>query len=274
MLKKLGISHGTVVAYAALFFAFGGTGYAATQIVASSGGVKVRCSASHNHKHLSCKVVKGSGVGPRGPRGAQGPPGPGGAYGPTVLTQSPAFTISPGGTIDLSGGTLSAGDEQQGWTAGSTAPPSAPTTQTDTFVTYLLSPSEIAGGGTHLASVQFCYGAFANTDAAYAEPAGITITHATVYENTEPATSGTTPVGAPPYSSPTPLVDASLSLTGGYGCKTLTPATPPAIAAGGYLSLDVTASFSSEGYYHPGASSYEYPSAPIYFGRVTTTYSP
>lgn len=73
-MKRLGLgsAHATVIAYVALFLALVGSGYAAVRI-ASSAPVKVRCSASRRGKRVSCQVVKGSGV---GPRGLQGPPGP------------------------------------------------------------------------------------------------------------------------------------------------------------------------------------------------------
>src|ERR1700683_480426 len=93
--KRLFLGHGTVVAYVSLFIALGGSGYAATRIasIASSAPVKVRCSATHAGKKVSCKVVKGSGVGPRGPQGLPGKNGNNGASGPTTYSQPPAFTF-------------------------------------------------------------------------------------------------------------------------------------------------------------------------------------
>jgi hypothetical protein len=289
--KRLHLGHGTAVAYLSLFLTLGGTGFAATRIAgvgapvahgAGAAKVKVRCTAKQGAKKVKCQVVGGSGsgsIGPRGPRGfpgtngTNGTNGTGGAAGPTVLTQPPAFSVAPGGAIAFqgAGGSFSANDEEQGWTATSFSP-SANTGSQTSFVTYLLSPSKVAGSAEHLASVEFCYGAFANTNAAYPEKAAISITHATVDEYTESATAGTTPVGAPPYSA-VPLIDTALTVPAGYGCQTLTPPTPPEIDPSGYLELSVTASFSSGGYYQNG-SNYQYPVAPMYLGSVTTTYSP
>ncbi len=66
--------HGTVVAYASLFIALGGSGYAATRIAtaARSAPVKVRCSASRGGRRIGCQVVRGSGTGPRGAQGLRG----------------------------------------------------------------------------------------------------------------------------------------------------------------------------------------------------------
>ena len=152
----------------------------------------------------------------------------GGLLGSTVLTQPRGFSIKSGGNIDFlgGGGAFSAGDEEQGWTATSTT---LGENTTQSVVPDLPAQSERAEwrqGGASVAAVLLR--AFANTNTSYTGTAAIEITNATVDEYDEPASTGTTPVGAPPYSQPTALIDTSLSpaLTGGYGCQTVTPSSP------------------------------------------------
>jgi hypothetical protein len=274
------ISPTTVVASLSLFIALGGSGYAATRIAsAASGGVKVRCSAKRGRKKVSCKVVKGSGTGPRGPRGLQGSLGPAGPSGPTTLTQPPGFSYAPGGTFPFlnTSGTSYDGGEEQEFTAYAKA--TSGYTGSTTLETALLSPSEVAGSATHVSSVQFCYGVYKNTNPLASFPSTISITSATVQEDDEPNAAATAAPSPPavtttpeaaPYAPPVPLISASFSpvLSGGYGCRTLAPSTPPAISSSGYLSLVLTVQFSA------GAWSGAYPEGTISLGRVTTTYSP
>jgi hypothetical protein len=153
------LTHGTVVAYVALFFALGGSGYAATQLGGHSKGapvapvahaargskLKVHCTATNGGKKVKCVAVTGV---VRGPQGPQGPPGPkgaqgipgkngtsttgssGGGGGTTVFVQPPAYAIgneapSPAscstGTNGFSGsGAPSQYDQTQAWSASST----------------------------------------------------------------------------------------------------------------------------------------------------------
>ena len=71
------------------------------------------------------------------------------------------------------------------------------------------------------------------------------------------------------------MIDTSFTpaLTGGFGCQALTPAAQT-VVSGGYLVLYITVSFPNAGYLQPGPSDYQYSSAPLYFGRITTTYTP
>jgi hypothetical protein len=110
------LTHGTAVAYLALFLALGGSGYAATRLggrskggpvaqAARSSKLKVHCTATKGGKKVKCVAVTGVVAGPRGPQGRQGPPGPkgppgnngtsttGSGGGTTVFVQPPAYAI-------------------------------------------------------------------------------------------------------------------------------------------------------------------------------------
>jgi hypothetical protein len=290
--KRLFLGHGTVVAYVALFIALGGSGYAATRIATASRSapVKVRCSASQGRRRVACKVVKGSGVGPPGPRGTQGPPGTSGATGPSVLTTAPAFSYLgpvPGSpSLQEQGGGISADDESQQFTVyTTTSVPSSPggTPGQPVFRTYLESPGELYGGSAHLQSIQFCYGLQDTSNTFHVgEPTTIAITHATLTQYDE---SGTTVVpGEPPTYDPTQLFSVPLDIqtsptlqtsgpgagsgVGTGGCQTLTPSAAPAISSTGYLALDITATFTAD---VDNAATWN---AIISFGRITTTYAP
>ncbi len=281
-MKRLRTTHATAIAYVALFLALGGTGYAATRIASASRAapVKVRCSATRAGKRVACKVVRGSGTGPRGPRGSQGPPGGSGSSGPTVLTQAPGYArIPPSLTqfpwVNTSGQSYDDGQEQE-FTAYSQYSPES--LQTTTLQTALLSPSEVAGGSERLASVQFCYGVFNNTDPGAQYTSTIEVTNAEVLEDDEQAPSSSAAPTSPdtnttpeaPTYAPVPLLNAPLSpaLENSSGCRTISAPTPAAISPNGYLSLVLTVTYSGEAY---GGN---YPEGTISLGRVTTTYTP
>jgi hypothetical protein len=145
------LTHGTVVAYVALFFALGGSGYAATQLGGHSKGapvahaargskLKVHCTATNGGKKVKCVAVTGVVVGPRGPQGPPGPKGPpgnngtsttgsgGGGGGTTIFEQPPAYAIGNEaatvsctvGTDGFSGsGAPTEFDQTQSWSASS-----------------------------------------------------------------------------------------------------------------------------------------------------------
>lgn len=278
-MKRFGTTHATAIAYVALFVALGGSGYAATRIATASRSapVKVRCSASRSGKKVGCHVVRGSGVGPRGP---QGPPGASGSSGPTVLTQAPGYARIPPSLsqfpwVNTSGQSYDSGQEQE-FTAYSQYSPESP--QTTTLQTALLSPSEVAGGSERLASVQFCFGVFNNTDPGQQYSSTIEVTNAEVLEDDEQAPSSSAAPTSPdtnttpeaPTYAPVPLLNAPLSpaLENSSGCRTISAPTPAAISANGYLSLVLTVTYSGEAY---GGN---YPEGTISLGRVTTTYAP
>ncbi len=288
-MRRFGTTHATAIAYVALFVALGGSGYAATRIATASRSapLKVRCSASQGRRRVTCKVVKGSGV---GPRGAQGSPGPSGATGPSVLTTTPAFSYlgtAPGSpALDEQGGGISPDDESQQFTVYTTTSiPSSPggTPGEPIFRTYLESPGELYGGTAHLQSIQFCYGLQDTSNTFHVgEPTTIAITHATLTQYDE---SGTSVVpGEPPTYDPTQLFSLPLDIqtspalqtsgpgagsgVGTGGCQTLTPSSAPAISSAGYLALDITATFTAD--VDSGATW----NAIISFGRITTTYAP
>jgi hypothetical protein len=277
--KRLGTTHATAIAYVALFVALGGSGYAATTIASASRAapVKVRCSASQGRRGVACKVVKGSGTGPRGP---QGPPGPSGTSGATVLTQGPGYSRQPA-TINgfpwtnSSGQTYDDGAEQE-FTAYSQYSPES--LQTTTLQTALLTPSQVAGGAERLASVQFCYGVFNGTDPGQSGTSALQITNAEVVEDDEaapsssaaPTTPNTNTTPEAPLYAPVPLINAPLSpaLENSSGCRTVSASGSAAISANGYLSLVLTVTYQGAAY------AGNYPEGTISLGRVTTTYSP
>ncbi len=142
------LTHGTAVAYLALFLALGGSGYAATRLGGQSKGgpvaqaarsskLKVHCTATNGGKKVKCVAVTGAVVGPRGPQGPPGPKGPpgnngtsttGGSGGPTVFVQPPAYAIgNEAATVSCNTGTDGFGgsgapsefDQTQSWSASS-----------------------------------------------------------------------------------------------------------------------------------------------------------
>jgi hypothetical protein len=296
-MKRFGTTHATAIAYLALFIALGGSGYAASQIarIARSSPVKVRCNASRSGRKVACKVVKGSGTGPRGLRGlrgATGGTGNSGATGPSSLTTGPAFSYLgpvPGSPpLSEQGGSLSTDDESQQFTVYTYGPiptKSGGTPGEPVFRTYLESPGELYGGAAHLQSIQFCYGLQDTSNVFHVgEATTIAITGATLTQYDEPGTGAAG--GEPPTYDPTPLFNLPLDITtsptlqtsgqgagsgvGTGGCQTLTPSSPPAITSDGYLALDITATFTATTADNGNATW----NAIISFGRITTTYTP
>ena len=111
---------------------------------------------------------------------------------------------------------VSSWEQTQSWSAtsncakGNGEPPTSTlyketgiaSTENEVFMTYLLSPSEVDGSATHLASVQFCYGVGGTTagSGSEAQTDTMTITQANVYEIDEPA-AASAGSGAPPYTA-------------------------------------------------------------------------
>jgi hypothetical protein len=99
------------VAYVALFFALGGTGWAASQLAAGpkasaptahaarSKPLKIHCTAKKGGKKLKCVAVTGVVRGPRGPQGPRGVPGPRGDSGGSGATGGSGTTGSGGSTV-------------------------------------------------------------------------------------------------------------------------------------------------------------------------------
>jgi hypothetical protein len=219
-----------------------------------------------------------------------------------VITQQPGYVLtiySPTascdvGAISISGPTATNFDQTQTWTGSSTCgqchlPPGyAPPCQTNVaatytgvagsrggaFSTYLLSPSEVAGSATHVAAVQFCYGAGAATAGSgkSAQSASMTINDVKLYGLDEPATP-TNDGNGPPYAHNL-LIDAPLHLTGGSNCQTVTPSAPVAIDSSEYLMFQVFALFSATAGDFSSGSQANTASVPLTLGRITVTYSP
>lgn len=293
-------SHATIVAYLALFFALGGSGYAATRLTKSP--LKVRCLASKGGKKVACAVVsvtagkngKSGLQGPKGntglpgPKGDTGPPGPKGdtgtnaTVGPTVITQPPTYVPdAANGSSFLTGATYPTTpdyDEEEQFIAqnGGTSALTAAADQHDLNLD-LISPSSLAGSTEHITSVEFCLNLGPNYNTGDAAPSSVSLMKASVYELDEPTpasvTTGDDSSGPPAYSAATTLIQqAYTGETTVKGCFTATPgsAAPPAVTPGGYLVLAVTL-----GYTAPAEqNAYQYVQNLIQLGRVTTTYSP
>jgi hypothetical protein len=316
--RRLRLSHGTLVAYVALFFALGGSGYAATQLGGHSKGtpvaraargseLKVHCTATNGGKKVKCVAVTGVVVGPRGPqgpKGLQGPPGKngnsttgGGTSGNTVLTQAPAYAGSSVTATSCSGlysggafgsVAVSSFEQTQSWSAtsncatGNGEPPTSTLyketgiayTDNEVFLTYLLSPSEVDGSATHLASVQFCYGVGGTTagSGSEAQTDTMTITQANAYEIDEPA-AASAGSGAPSYKHEL-LANNSYSLSSGDNCATLKPPTPAAIDSAGYLLFQVFVTFHASAGDWGSSGQVDTAAGHLTLGRITTTYSP
>jgi hypothetical protein len=270
------LNHSSVIAYLALFLALGGTGFAAQQIAhaAKSPPVKVRCRAARSGKRVGCAVVRGSGVGPRGAQGVPGKPGAPGAAGPTTLTAAPSYTplytqiSNPLVGVNSPSSDPTGQLEWQRMNVYSGSVVASPATVP--FETFLLSPSELDGSADHISSVDFCYGIQDST----LGNATLSISRLTVIELMEPdgPANGAQPVYASPpatvFDQPVDLVG---SATGQTDCvKVAASGSPAAIAPGGYLALKVQLSFVAP----TAPKSYSYNQGWVYFGRVTTTYSP
>jgi hypothetical protein len=271
------ISHTSVIAYLALFLALGGTGFAAQQIAqaAKSPPVKVRCSASRSGRRVACAIVRGKGVGPRGAQGVPGKPGaPGapGAAGSTALTAAPSYTplytqiSNPLVGVNNISSDPTGQLEWQRMNVYSGSVVSTPATVP--FETFLLSPNELDGSADHISSVDFCYGIQDSTIGS----ATLSITRLTVIELTEPdgPANGAQPVyTTPPAQVFDQPVNLGGSATGQTNCvKVAASGAPVAIAPGGYLALKVQLTFAA-----PTAPK-SYNQGWVYFGRISTTYSP
>jgi hypothetical protein len=276
--KRLLLGHGTVVAYISLFIALGGSGYAATRIAAaaSSAPVKVRCSATHAGKKVSCKVVKGSGVGPRGPQGPPGKNGNSAASGPTTYSQPPGFSFveqTPGvpasSAVSVNIGSLHDGDEWQNIALFTAAKQDIPTSAPGEPVlqTLVNGPTEFLGSSSHFYSAGFCYGGQLSPAESSEQ-----LTHIALVEYIE--NNGPVPAdsAAPPgYTTATlwsaPITGAvPASANGAGGCMTVTPPKPVAIQPNGYLALWFTPTYT--------APSGDQDGAQISFGRITTSFGP
>jgi hypothetical protein len=231
-MKRALPSHGTAIAYVALFLALAGSGYAAKSVVgAITGG------------------------------------------GPTVVTQEPAYTVdyqnNPNFLTPVGSPSPNPFLEEQ----VTVAEDSNPVTDARSSVyTPLQSPSKIAGGVSHLSSVQFCLNLSANTNPAYHGTSTIRLDRAAIYEFNEPnpggvAGSGNTN-GAPPYGKPVALVAKNFTgLTQIDNCPTIAATKPLAINRNGYLMLFVTIGLTTTGGNPYGTNL-------VQLGRVTTTYTP
>jgi hypothetical protein len=253
--------------------------------------VKFRCSATRGGKKVSCTVVKGSGVGPRGlqgPRGVTGKDGTNGingingATGPTTFTQSPAFVVlvPPAfpTAFSAAGGSYAndSADQQlddwQGWVASNIT--TSPVDGTDMWQMPLLSPSQVAGSTAHLGSVQFCIDVSGNSNPAGTFLSDVTVTRASVVELKEPtpASQQAAAFPNPPGTTGVTLIDQALSMTDASNCLTASASTPQAVDPSAYLVLRVTLNYHAQAD-STSDGSHE-PTSYIWFGRVTTTYTP
>lgn len=267
-------SHGTVIAYLALFLVLGGTGYAASQI---GGAVKVTCSAKREHRKVACKVVgkaKRGPAGPQGSRGPQGATGPSGGEGPTTFTQPPAYTVDPNNNPNYLTAFVSPTPNPYFEAQRTVAQDSSTVTDAhNDVITPLLSPSQIGGTAVKLSSVEFCINIGPNSNPSFTGTSTVSVDKATVYEIDEPkpaggAGSGDSNAEPPPYESPVPLLQQTYTgETMVDDCLTASASTPQPVNPDGYLVLAVTLGLTTSG--GPG-----FGTNPIAFGRVTTTYGP
>jgi hypothetical protein len=269
-------SHGTVIAYLALFLVLGGSGYAATQL---AGGVRVTCSAKRGRAHVTCTVVGKGARGPVGPRGLQGPqgqPGPAGtSAGPSVFTQEPAFTVDPNNNPNFLTAAGAPKPDSYFEEVYSVAEDSNAVTdaQNDLYMP-LETPSKLGGTTIHLSSIQFCVNVSPNTNVNYHGQSSVSIDKATVYELNEPKPAGGsgtgTASGPPAYSARVPLLQQTYTgQTQIDDCLTASAATPQAINPDGYLVLAVTVGLTTT-----GTQNNTFGTNLVQFGRVTTTYTP
>ena len=270
--RKFPLRHGTLVAYVALFIALGGSGYAATRIasIAGSSPVKVRCSATRAGKRVNCKVVKGSGA---GPRGQQGPPGRNGAAGPTTYSGPPAFTFveqTPGvpasSSVSVNFGQLH-NDEWQNIAL---------------FTSFKRHPCERAGAAdpadadqrpdrVRRLDIALLLGQLLlRRSAGPTDPTSEQLTHIALVEYVEnnvptdtfqPPAYTTVPLWSAPITNAAPATSS-----GAGGCVTFGPSSPVAIQPNGFLALWITPSYSAPDSDTGGVQ--------VSFGRITTTFGP
>ena len=277
-------SHGTVVAYLALFLVLGGTGYAATQI---GNGVKVTCAAQRGHKHVACTVVGKTRPGPRGrtgprgptgPRGLLGPRGPAGASGgdgPAVYTSQPAFTVDPQNQQNFLTpmGPANPNPYLEGQQTVAEDSNPANDLQNDVYMP-LLSPSQLGGAALRLSSVQFCVNISPNSNVNYPGTSSVSVDKATVYEINEPKPAGgagTGAAGGPPAYSPrvAMLQQTYTGQTQIDDCLTASASNPQTVNPNGYLVLAVTLGLTTS-----GKANNTFGTNYVQFGRVTTTFTP
>jgi hypothetical protein len=287
------LTHGTAVAYLALFFALGGSGYAATQFGGHSKGgpvahaargskLKVHCTATNGAKKVKCLAVTGV---VRGPRGRQGPPGPkgatgnngtgtsGGSGGATVFVQPPAYTIGDvvstscdSGADAINEGAAGQFDQTQYWAGGSNCatgpdpgtgnyvPTGIAASVSATFTTYLQTPSQLAGSAQDLDSVQFCYGDANDTAGTGSEAQSATMMITRAQAyEIDEPAVATAGGGAPPYTHEL-LLNDPLDLANGSNCATVKPTSTANIDPSGYLMFRIFAVFSAtKGTYAPAS---------------------
>ena len=223
-MKRALPSHGTVIAYVALFLALAGSGYAVDSV---TGG------------------------------------------GPTVVTQAPAYTIDPHNNPNYLTPPAYSSYLEDEYTVAEDSNPV--TNALDKLEAPLQSPSKIAGGTAHLASVQFCINISGNTNPQYQKQSVVKLVKAAVYQLNEANPGGGpgsgTPNGAPPYSAPVVLLQKTYNQAQIDNCPTLSSLHPAAVNRNGYLELVVTVGLTT-----PGGSPYG--TNYVQMGRVTTTYTP
>jgi hypothetical protein len=295
------LTHGTAVAYLALFFALGGSGYAATQLGGHSKGapvahaargskLKVHCTATNGRKRVKCVAVTGVVVGPRGPQGPRGPKGPpgnngtsttGSGGGATVFVQPPAYAIGnvvktscDSGADGINGsGAPSEFDQTQSWSGesncangpnpgtGSYVPTGIATSVSATFTTYLQTPSEVDGSASDLDSVQFCYGDANDTAGTGSEAQSATMTITQAQAYEIDEPAVATAGGGAPPYKHELLLNDSLSLADGSNCATVKPSATAPIDPSGYLMFRIFAVFRATKGTYPPPDGYGTPQA-------------
>jgi hypothetical protein len=270
-LSRRRLTPATAIAMLALLIALGGTAVAARHYLITS-------------THQIAPKVRAALRGSRGARGTQGPRGPkglpGGSSSPTgatTITQPPAYSLLPGNMFSTCCGSPQSLPDLTGQGFVIYTCCSAQTNLPGSFETPLLSPSGIAGSGTHLASVQFCIDTGPQTDAPLPpSAAAVTVAEASVYEFNEPppTVAGTgNSTGPPGYSSPVKLIDKQFTgETTKSDCLTVaaTGSAPP-IDPNGFLALRVTLSYTAAA--PPNGLNSQEPTNYVWFGRITTNYT-
>jgi hypothetical protein len=227
-------SHGTAIAYLALFLALAGSGYAARSLVstvAATGPTVVTQEPAYTiNPHNSPNFLT------------------------AITAPSPNPYLEEQYTVAEDDG--------------------AATNARSSVYMPLLSPSEIAGSARHLSSVQFCINISANSNTNYHGQSSASLAKATVYEFNEPSPGGGpgsgNANGPPAYSHPVALLQKTFSgQTQIDNCPTVSSSHPLAINRNGYLVLFVTVGLTTTGD-DGGYFGTHY----VQLGRVTTTYAP